>query len=50
MSFSFVPVIEIGLPFISHGGSEFVIQMMAVGIVLSIYRRKDLIIYRSSNI
>lgn len=50
MSFSLVPVIEIGLPFISHGGLEFVIQMMAVGIVLSIYRRKDLIMTSSSNI
>lgn len=50
MSFSLVPVIGVSLPFISHGGAEFVIQMMAVGIVLSIYRRRDLIKTSSSGI
>lgn len=43
MSFGLAPMIGLGFPFISDGRSEFILQMMAVGLILSIYRRKDLI-------
>ncbi|RKD25030.1 hypothetical protein BEP19_04170 [Ammoniphilus oxalaticus] len=41
MSLGLLPEFGNGLPFISHGGTEFLLQMMAVGLILSIYRRKD---------
>ncbi|WP_278183788.1 FtsW/RodA/SpoVE family cell cycle protein [Candidatus Desulforudis audaxviator] len=31
----------VSLPFISYGGSLFVVNMTALGLVLSVYRRKN---------
>jgi cell division protein FtsW (lipid II flippase) len=42
MTMGFVPVAGTSLPFISYGGSQFVLQMAAMGLILSIYRRKDI--------
>ncbi len=36
------PLCSIGLPFVSYGIGSFMIQMLALGMVLSAYRRKDL--------
>lgn len=41
MNLGFAPISEVGLPFISYGGSQLIINALAVGIILSIYRRKN---------
>jgi cell division protein FtsW (lipid II flippase) len=43
MSLGLSPVFSLSLPFISYGGSQLIIQMAAVGLVLSVYRRKDMV-------
>ncbi len=36
------PISGVGLPFISYGGSQLIINAATVGIILSIYRRKNI--------
>jgi len=38
------PILAFSLPFISYGGANFVINMAMIGLLLGVYRRKDLII------
>lgn len=42
MNLGLAPISGVGLPFISYGGSQLIINALAVGIILSIYRRKNL--------
>lgn len=42
MVLGFAPIIPVSLPFISYGGTRAITQMAAVGLILSIYRRKNL--------
>lgn len=42
MIFGLVPIVSVGLPFISYGSSKSLIHMAAVGIIISIYRCKSL--------
>lgn len=42
MNFGISPIIGISLPFMSFGGSQLVTNMIAVGLILSVYRRKDI--------
>lgn len=35
----------INLPFVSYGGVNFVINMICISIILSVYRRKDINLY-----
>ncbi|MEW6624523.1 MAG: FtsW/RodA/SpoVE family cell cycle protein [Bacillota bacterium] len=42
MNLGLAPISEVGLPFISYGGSQLTINAFAKGIILSIYRRKNL--------
>lgn len=42
MIFGLVPVMGISLPFVSYGGTSLVINFMAIGIICSIYKRKNL--------
>ena len=44
MNFGIFPLMRITLPFISYGGMNFVINMGLIGLLLGIYRRKDLIL------
>lgn len=37
-----LPVTSVNLPFISHGNVQFVQQMLLMGLVLNIYRHKDI--------
>ena len=37
------PISSFSLPFISYGGTNFVINMALMGLLLSVYRRKDLV-------
>ncbi len=42
MNLGLAPISGVGLPFISYGGSQLVINAAIIGIVLSIYRRKNI--------
>lgn len=42
MNFGISPIIGISLPFMSFGGSQLVANMITVGLILSVYRRKDI--------
>lgn len=42
MIMGFAPIISVSLPFISYGGSGLLIQMAAIGLIMSIYRCKSL--------
>ena len=42
MTVGLAPIMWVSLPFISYGGSQIIINMATVGLVLSVYRRKNL--------
>lgn len=42
MNLGLAPISAISLPFISYGGSQLIINALAVGAILSIYRRRNL--------
>ncbi len=42
MNVNLFPIIGIALPFISYGGSLGLINMLSVGIIMSVYRRRSL--------
>ncbi|MCM3081502.1 MULTISPECIES: FtsW/RodA/SpoVE family cell cycle protein [Brevibacillus] len=37
-----MPITSVNLPFISHGNVQFVLQMLLMGLVLNVYRNKDI--------
>ncbi|MFD0680851.1 MULTISPECIES: FtsW/RodA/SpoVE family cell cycle protein [unclassified Paenibacillus] len=43
MSLGILPIVSIAFPFISYGGSHLLIQLAAVGMICSVYQRKDMI-------
>lgn len=43
MTLGFAPISGFNLPFISYGGSQLIIQLAAMGLILSVYRRKDMV-------
>lgn len=44
-----IPLVGLPLPFMSYGGSHLIIEYAAMGLLLGIYRTKDLIRYPSSS-
>jgi len=42
MNLGLAPIVGVGLPFISYGGSQLMASMAVVGIISSIFRRKNL--------
>jgi len=44
MTLGFAPISGFNLPFISYGGSQLIIQLAAMGLILSVYRRKDMVV------
>jgi rod shape determining protein RodA len=42
MNLGMAPIVGIGLPFISFGGSQLITNLIIVGLILSVYRRKDI--------
>ncbi|QGQ97648.1 FtsW/RodA/SpoVE family cell cycle protein [Paenibacillus psychroresistens] len=40
-------IIDLPIPFLSYGGSHLMIEYAVVGLLLGVYRRKDMIPYRS---
>lgn len=43
MGFGIVPIMEVSLPFISYGGSEILFYAAVLGLILNVYRRKDIV-------
>jgi len=43
MNFNLVPSSSYTLPFVSYGGSAFIVNMIFVGIILSVWRRNNII-------
>ena len=43
MNFGLLPTLGISLPIIGGGGTDYVITMAVIGLILSVYRRNDLI-------
>ncbi|NEN83799.1 FtsW/RodA/SpoVE family cell cycle protein [Paenibacillus elgii] len=43
MSLGLLPITSVVLPFVSYGGTHTLIEMAVIGLVLGIYRRKDMI-------
>ncbi|MCH5187238.1 MAG: FtsW/RodA/SpoVE family cell cycle protein [Oscillospiraceae bacterium] len=42
MNFNLLPVMGVTLPLLGHGGTDYVMTMLLIGLVLSVYRRNDL--------
>jgi cell division protein FtsW (lipid II flippase) len=42
MVLGFAPLVSLSLPFISYGGTQFIMNMIAIGLISSIYRRRTL--------
>lgn len=43
MNLGFAPICGVGLPFISYGGSQLIFNAAAIGIISSIYRRRNIL-------
>ncbi|GAA5416830.1 peptidoglycan glycosyltransferase MrdB [Paraliobacillus ryukyuensis] len=43
MGLGLIPYISVSLPFISYGGSMLIVSTAMLGLILSIYRRKDIV-------
>lgn len=43
MGLGFAPIINVSLPFVSYGGSALLFYSAVLGIILSVYRRKDIV-------
>ncbi|RUT27947.1 FtsW/RodA/SpoVE family cell cycle protein [Paenibacillus zeisoli] len=50
MSIGYAPIIGVTFPLVGYGGSHLLIEFAAVGLLLSIYRRKDIIRAASSSV
>ena len=44
MNLGWLPVTGMSLTFISYGGSQLLVQMLVLGIILSVYRLKDIVL------
>lgn len=47
MNLGLFPLTKLSLPLVSYGGTSFVVNMGMLGLLLSVYRRKDLMISRT---
>ncbi|WP_026674837.1 FtsW/RodA/SpoVE family cell cycle protein [Alkalihalobacterium bogoriense] len=43
MAFGIVPIIGVSFPFVSYGGSALLFNSVVLGLILSVYRRKDIV-------
>jgi len=49
MNFNIIPNGDFNLPFLSYGMTELIINILMVAVILSVYRRKDIINYEEIN-
>lgn len=49
MVLGFAPLVAMSLPFISYGGSQFIMNMVAIGLISSIYKRRTLTVSIKAN-
>ena len=50
MNFNMFPAVDFNMPFVSYGGTGYVINMAFVGIILSVWRRNNLISYEKDGL
>ncbi|SNS29480.1 cell division protein FtsW, lipid II flippase [Anaerovirgula multivorans] len=50
MNIGMAPILGFSLPFISYGGINFVVNMALIGVLLGVYRRKDLVIVKQGQL
>lgn len=43
MSMGLLPLSAVPFPFLSYGGSQLLVQLAAIGLIYSVYRRKDML-------
>jgi cell division protein FtsW (lipid II flippase) len=43
MGFGIIPIMDVSLPFISYGGSMLLFYSAILGLILNVYRRKDIV-------
>jgi len=43
MNLGLFPITGFSLPLVSYGGTNFIMNMVLIGLLLGIYRRKDLV-------
>jgi len=43
MSLGVLPIAPVTLPFVSHGKGSFLMQILLIGLLLNVYRRKDIL-------
>lgn len=48
MNLNLIPIIDVNLPFVSYGVNGLLINMISIALILSIYRRKDILIKAES--
>ncbi len=50
MNFNLFPVTGLNMPFVSYGGTGYVVCMALVGVILSVWRRNNLISYQKGGL
>lgn len=50
LNFNLFPTLGIGFPLVSYGGTDYAVTMVLIGIVLSVWRRNNLISYKNEKI
>lgn len=48
MTLSILPIMDVGFPLISNGGTHFLMSMLCIGLLLSIYRNKSFTLIQPS--
>jgi cell division protein FtsW (lipid II flippase) len=49
MALGITPITGVSLPFISYGRIDYLVNMAAIGLILSVYRRKNISIFEANN-
>lgn len=50
MSFRLLPYISISLPFVSYGSAGMIVNSFMIGIILAVYRRKDILSVQANSL
>ncbi|WP_143452479.1 FtsW/RodA/SpoVE family cell cycle protein [Sporanaerobium hydrogeniformans] len=47
MNLGYTPIVGVGLPLVSYGGTALIVDMALLGLFMNVYRRKDLVLIMS---